>query len=151
MRESRSVSSHNMNKHMNLIEGSGRWNIVDNPYNGNAWSRFTSIHSENLYIFRTITASLGEWGDVYTCLYSLDDALFVQNIYIEILWVCTSETWPSIPVVSVKKIYYSKFYIFSTVSSWRRLILVMVLNGTFHKAAASPYSRVHINTALILR
>ena len=33
----------------NWIDDGGRWNIVDNTYNGNAWSRFTNKHSY-LYI-----------------------------------------------------------------------------------------------------
>ena len=41
------------NSGMNLMEvdDGGRWNIVDNTYNGNAWSRFTNKLSENLYIY----------------------------------------------------------------------------------------------------
>ena len=32
------------------VDDGGRWNIVDNTYNENAWSRFKNKHSENLYI-----------------------------------------------------------------------------------------------------
>ena len=72
---------------MNLIEvdDGGRWNIVDNTYNDNAWSRFTNKHSENLYIHIYI----------YIDMYKQ-----VWNIYIEILWVFICETWPRIVVVS---------------------------------------------------
>ena len=38
---------------LNLMEldDSGRWNIVDNTYNGNAWSRFTNIYVDSLSVY----------------------------------------------------------------------------------------------------
>ena len=50
-------------------------------------------------IFGAIKSSSGELLR-YTCLYSPDDALFVRNIYREILWVFIWEMWLSIPIVS---------------------------------------------------
>ena len=54
---------------MNLIEvdDGGRWNIVDNTYKGNTWSRFINDTQR------------------ITSLYSPDDALTVWNIYLEII------------------------------------------------------------------